>query len=127
MATGKDYIDLNNVFRLMRGSEGGTFRFGDILVEVGTGAYTGAATDATNVAVYTQLNKIIAGFAAPFDSYSPATDADKGKQYQLFVRPDVAEDTDSNRKTFSVFRSSLTPISGLKFAYVVFGRHYATD
>lgn len=124
---GKDYIDLNNVFRLMQASEGGTFRFGDLLVEVNTSAFTGAATDAASVAVPTQLNQIVAGFAVPFDSYSPATDADKGKQYQLFVRPDVAEDTDSHLKTFSVFRSSLTPISGLKFAYILFGRHFATD
>lgn len=127
MATGKDYIDLNNVFRLIQGSEMGTFRYGDLLVEVGSANYaaSGAATDSTDVAVYTQLNEIVAGFAMPFDSYSPATDV--SVEYILSVAPDITEDTNSHRKTFSVYRSSHTPIAGLKFAYLVFGRHFATD
>jgi len=125
MATGKDYIDLNSVFRLIQASEGGNFRFGDLLVEVGQATFDGIYTDATDRPVVTQLNQIEFGVAVPFDSYSPATDATLA--YTVIVAPDVTEDTDSNLKTFSIHRSSLGAVSGLKCSYVVIGRHFATD
>jgi len=115
MATGKDYIQTDALFKLVRAMDLGGMRYGDLIIEVGNSSFaaSGAATDATDVAVPTQLNQIVAGFAAVFDSYSPATDVDE-LAYQLFVAPDVTEDTNSHRKTFSVHR-------------IVIGRHFATD
>lgn len=121
------YVDRASLHKLLRALDGGGVKEGDILVEVGSAAFDGIYTDATDRPVGTGMNLIIGGFAVPFDSYSPATDTNSGKAYQLFVAPDVAEDTDSHMKTVSVFRSSQGAISGLRFTYVLFGRNLSTD
>ena len=129
MATGKDYIQTDALFKLVRAMDLGGMRYGDLIIEVGNSAYaaTGAETDASDITVPTQLNQIVAGVAVPFDSYSPASEV-AGVNYNLFIAPDVTEDTNSHRKTFTVFRSAEgAPVAGLKFAYIVIGRHFATD
>jgi hypothetical protein len=110
------------ILKALTSLDGGGVKEGDILYEVGNAAFDGAYTDTLSRPVVTKLSEIIAGFATPFDSYAPATDANIGSQYCLFVRPDVTADTDSLSKTFSIFRSSVTPVDGLKFSYIVFGR-----
>jgi hypothetical protein len=118
------YMDRSALLKALSSLDGGGVKEGDLLFEVGTIAFDGIYTDVTDRPVVTKLNKIVAGFAVPWDSYSPATDATV--QYHVHVRPDVTEDTDSHSKTFSLYRSSLTPVSGLKVAYIVFGRIYDT-
>ena len=118
------YFDTNKVFKLLKAADMGNFRFGDLLIEVGQAKFDGIYTDATDRPVTTQLNKIEFGVAVAFDSYSPATDATLA--YQVFVAPDVTEDTNSHLKTFSIHRSSLGAVSGLKCAYLLMGQHFTT-
>ena len=119
------YMDRSALLKALTSLDGGGVKEGDLLFEVGSIAFDGVYTDTTNRPVVTKLNKIVAGFAVPADSYSPATDAG-GNAYAVFVRPDVTEDTDSHSKTFSLYRSSSGAISGLKVFYIVFGRIYDT-
>lgn len=121
------YFNRAQLMKFAQALELGGVKEGDMLVEIGESSFSGDYTDATDMPLPTQLNQIKFGLAVPFDSYSPATDADLAKAYQLFVAPDVAEDTDSHRKTFSVHRSSDGAISGLNFCYILVGRHWDTS
>ncbi len=121
------YVNREQMHKLPKALDLGGVRQDDILVEVGNAAFSGVYTDTTSVLVPTKMNQIVAGFAAAFDSYSPATDANTAKIYALFVEPVVTEDTDSHLKTFKVWRSSQGALSGLKSSYVIYGRHFATD
>lgn len=114
--------DRSSILKALTSIDGGGVKEGDILYEVGNAAFDGVYTDALSRPIVTKLSEIVAAVATPFDSYAPATDANIGSMYSLFVRPDITSDTDSAHKTFSVFRSSVTPVSGLKFSYVVYGR-----
>lgn len=105
--------------------KGGLIPIGDpnvgLYMQIGRGAFNGVYTDTTDVPIRTQLNEIIVGFANVYDTYSPATDANTAKMYQLFV--DVAVSSGA----FSVYRSSQGAVSGLPFNYIIIGRLFSTS
>ena len=116
------YMDRSALMKALSSLDGGGVKEGDLMFEVGNGAF---ADTETNFTVATKLNKIKAGFVVPFDSYQPATDL-AGTGYILSVRPDVTEDTNSHRKTFEIYRNTGGLVEALKFCYIVFGNIYDT-
>ena len=87
----------------------------NLYLQIGNSAFSGAATDSTDVTIQTQLTHVDFAAAVADDTVSPATDATM-TEYGLFV------DRVPSSGAVSVNRSSQGAVSGLTFSYCLIGR-----